>query len=616
MLRKALASLPQDLDETYSRILNSIDESYQQYAIKILNWLCCSLEPLRLADIVKVVAVDTDENPFFDAERCLPEPHDVLVICSSLVSIRTKEKSYPLDNTEYISLSHFSVQEYLLSERITGPNTIFHVQRQSANALIAETCLGYLLSSDESKEGDEKAWAKKPYYDTDIIRRAERTRSTPLSYETRNCPLLTYAAMHWTEHTRLAKENSEKLRHLGRMFFLNRKYVSRRWMEHYHLTILDPLSRRDIYAWKGYVNLQECLDYKESCKPLYIASLEGLPWLASDLLDNGAEVNAKHGFPYETAVRAAVARNHPETIRILIDHGADINYSAVADSTVTALASLAGSVSIMQMLLDSGANINDQDRYWGNALQPAAYQGNVSLVEFLLSKSVDVNAQGNEGGMALTAASSGAHESIVRLLLSAGANINADSEGWGTALISASTRGHESIVRLLLSAGADVNAYSEIRETPLMAASGFNKDASVVQLLLAHNANVNAIGGVFGTALNSASFYGNLDAVRILLDGGADVNARERQNKMALEYAIGEGKWNVSLLLLESGAREDVDAPTELYKIRLKCLKEEAGGAADTLNERMEKAIGEKGGVELKLRDRRPWSSKTRPLLV
>lgn len=60
LLRKALKSLPKTLDDTYARIVLSIDEEYTQDALKVLQWLAFSARPVRIEEVAEVVAVDLE----------------------------------------------------------------------------------------------------------------------------------------------------------------------------------------------------------------------------------------------------------------------------------------------------------------------------------------------------------------------------------------------------------------------------------------------------------------------------------------------------------------------------------------------------------------------------
>ncbi|KAK5949822.1 hypothetical protein OHC33_009211 [Knufia fluminis] len=85
-LRKTLLSLPKDLDETYARIIQNIDSNDQlEDAIKILQWLCFSERPLTTSELVEVLAIKSGEDCGFDPDEKLPDPMDIMAICSSLI---------------------------------------------------------------------------------------------------------------------------------------------------------------------------------------------------------------------------------------------------------------------------------------------------------------------------------------------------------------------------------------------------------------------------------------------------------------------------------------------------------------------------------------------------
>ncbi|EMD65035.1 hypothetical protein COCSADRAFT_317254 [Bipolaris sorokiniana ND90Pr] len=149
MLRKSLTTLPKTLDQTYDRILAAINEQDRDFAMRILRWLTFSERPMSVEEIAEVVAIDVARELAFDRDEVLEDPLEVLNICSSLVTITTKEQ----DGTEriesaqrIITLAHYSVQEYLVSERIKqGQSKQYSMQAAECHNSITEDCLKYLL---------------------------------------------------------------------------------------------------------------------------------------------------------------------------------------------------------------------------------------------------------------------------------------------------------------------------------------------------------------------------------------------------------------------------------------------------------------------------------------
>lgn len=146
-MQEALAGLPPNLDQTYDRILATVDEVYFQYAFRILQWLTFSARPLLLDEMAEVVAIDAKRNPAFDRDEVLEDPSEVLNICSSLVTI-TVDDSYEWKrpSKQIVTLAHYSVKEYLVSDRICKGKAARYAMRDDVcHDALATSCLGYLL---------------------------------------------------------------------------------------------------------------------------------------------------------------------------------------------------------------------------------------------------------------------------------------------------------------------------------------------------------------------------------------------------------------------------------------------------------------------------------------
>ena len=85
-IRRALYNLPKNLDETHERILRGIPEEYQREAQCIFHLLVVSRRPLKLAEVAEALAVNC-ETETFDPEDRLRDQHDILEICSSLITL-------------------------------------------------------------------------------------------------------------------------------------------------------------------------------------------------------------------------------------------------------------------------------------------------------------------------------------------------------------------------------------------------------------------------------------------------------------------------------------------------------------------------------------------------
>lgn len=112
-----------------------------------------------------------------------------------------------------------------------------------------------------------------------------------------------------------------------------------------------------------------------------------------------------------------------------------------------------------------------------------------------------------------------------------------------TPLMSAARSYQVEIVRLLLERGADSSASAKDGWTSLHSAVG--EAASVpedqekcVVLLIEAKANIDAITDTGITPLMNAAWFGCIGAVRLLVEQGANVKAKDNQNRTAYDMAI------------------------------------------------------------------------------
>ena len=101
--------------------------------------------------------------------------------------------------------------------------------------------------------------------------------------------------------------------------------------------------------------------------------------------------------------------------------------------------------------------------------------------------------------------------------------------------------------------GTDINTRNKYRQTPLhLAATGGHIE--IVRLLLEKGADINA-RDIKGTPLHWAASRGHLEVVRWLVENGADINARDEDGRTALHWATGNDRSiDVVGFLVEQGA--------------------------------------------------------------
>ncbi|KAL4750028.1 hypothetical protein BDW72DRAFT_194272 [Aspergillus terricola var. indicus] len=146
-LDKCLLSLPRDLDETYERILSNIDDNHAEDVRRILTILCLAKRPLTVGELIDAHAVDLQEPPHLDREGRSYDQEDIVDICCGLIEVAAIPiQGNEEQETHVARIAHFSVQEYLESERVLQLGAKkFAVQKHRANSEMAQICLVYLL---------------------------------------------------------------------------------------------------------------------------------------------------------------------------------------------------------------------------------------------------------------------------------------------------------------------------------------------------------------------------------------------------------------------------------------------------------------------------------------
>jgi ankyrin repeat domain-containing protein 50 len=70
-VKKVLKSLPKSLDDTYKRILKSIDEQHRQKAVVALQWISHACPLVTIEELAEAIIIDPAvDTPFDPSDRC------------------------------------------------------------------------------------------------------------------------------------------------------------------------------------------------------------------------------------------------------------------------------------------------------------------------------------------------------------------------------------------------------------------------------------------------------------------------------------------------------------------------------------------------------------------
>jgi uncharacterized protein len=319
--------------------------------------------------------------------------------------------------------------------------------------------------------------------------------------------------------------------------------------------------------------------------PLMIASRTGRLAAVEALLAHGAKVDARER-KGQTALMWAAAEGHVDVVDALLEAGADLNVSLPSGFTPLLFAVREGREAAVLRLIDAGAEVNEpmtprrrhdgdddsDDRAITTALMLAVENGHFELARALLVAGADPNAH-PAGVTALHLITSvrkpirgdgnppprgsGALTSLdcVRDLVAHGANVNVRVEHGtselgrftttgSTPFLMAARASDVPLMKLLLELGADPAVPNADNCSPLLAAAGVgalgdgdeaagteDEANEAVNLLLDRGADVNAVDDNGETAMHGAAYQSRPGLVQLLVKRGADIEVWNRKNK-------------------------------------------------------------------------------------
>ena len=212
---------------------------------------------------------------------------------------------------------------------------------------------------------------------------------------------------------------------------------------------------------------------------------------------------------------------------------------------------------LVNLLLEHGADPNTQNRDSGDsALMRAAESGNLRITKLLLAKGGNVDHQNRRRVTAMHYAVERGKPGCLAALLSAEPSLNVVDNAGDTLLHWAARTGTPTALEFLIDKEGKslLKASNYSRQTALHIAVLCNRPANTI-LLLDNGADLEARDSGDQTPLCIAARKSAEDIVRILLDRGANVNAYSNLGHTALHFSLEEGNFNVAKILFEHGAK-------------------------------------------------------------
>ncbi|HLK47739.1 MAG TPA: ankyrin repeat domain-containing protein [Bryobacteraceae bacterium] len=237
----------------------------------------------------------------------------------------------------------------------------------------------------------------------------------------------------------------------------------------------------------------------------------------------------------------AVKSGDRQAVREFLKNHADVNAADPDGTTPLAWAARADDLETARMLLTAGANASVANRLGVTPLSLAATNADATMIDALLKAGADAKAAQPDGQTVLMTAARTGNPAAVELLVVHGADVNARESTYGeTPLMWAAAENHAAAAKVLIQHGADVNARSA------------SLDYSQGQFGLEGVVTVLPRGR--WTPLMYAARQGSLDAVGVLAEAGADLNAADPDGATALVLAIINAHYDTAAALVEKGA--------------------------------------------------------------
>ena len=385
---ETLKRLPKDLNETYQRCLEKVNQDGRRKSLadRILRWICVSPEPFKIIQLQEALALNPDTGKF---EQGLIPKEEIITCCASLASLEE-------DNSdELVLLAHHSVRQFIFP---SGAESAY----ETAQVELGELCVVYLFSHRPVKEP--------PHHGGSFSRHIGTTLPTPA--HTINSLLIPRTIKYLFPSRQnqvpvlLPKPIPRNIAITGIGFpsyaktnwivlTSNIPNTSPCWSKFKNLALPDDRSW-DIFPW------QSCRSLNSHIFELYGWSIVHSHYPLLSLAFSQREFVKKEifGLPLFNQVgqavlplQAAAAAGNPRILEFVLEIP-ELNKQY---NNALYVASSKGHLDVVRLLHNAGADINARERNQESAMQAAFCKGHRQVVQYLIYAGVNRNVQTFEG---------------------------------------------------------------------------------------------------------------------------------------------------------------------------------------------------------------------------
>ena len=305
----------------------------------------------------------------------------------------------------------------------------------------------------------------------------------------------------------------------------------------------------------------------------------------------GADVNAPDDDLEMTPLAWSVTHGQTEATRLLIENGADVNMKDDNGSTPLHGAAVFGRADVAKLLVENGANLQVRNDDGGTPADALHLDwGTTAFIGGMVGVEVKDEIAVMQTGRNEIAKLFGVKEFDSK-------DISSDQDLSGSVFI-----GNLAAVKQALTDGADPDAMDPQSGSTMLSIAALMGHTEIVALLLEHGADVNAKSRDGGTALHAAAFLGRAEATKLLLEKGADTTLRNNKGSTAIDGAKLDWEFTkviISMIKIEVDEAEVKAGRTKVIEL----LSEQPNKASESHNLWKAAAAGDLSAIKDALDD-------------
>ncbi|PCG99901.1 Hypothetical protein PENO1_050690 [Penicillium occitanis (nom. inval.)] len=500
-IRQALANLPKDLSNTFTRILKKHEPNTKPDQRTILEVIAVAQRPLTSEELREVLSI-TPGDSTWDPGKLLNDIKSVLACCGSLVTIDEEDST--------VQFIHHSVKQFLTEEYRDPSGIQFDID--DANLSMANMILTYLSYDQFDRQLSTSVVPRINVAPYNIVK---STASYSHSSSVQNVALGLLRLKKTSGSTDIGRtiQAMNPRHHKAHEYVFHfLSYAKLYWIYHLCATSANEIPELSLLAGlleRNVVSIDEAVAYSET------ASDGQIPKLRSETSSKLFEVAPGADDMIRTPLIYAAMSRKVDVVQMLYDSTSPyhLNVPEIRDAegrTALSYAAERGTLDTLRIFLaDRNLDPDSRDNKNRSPLSYAAQYGTLEMVESLLAESIRVDADSLcSGGLSplswaierkvhplksgdIRSKDEDTQRSIVRAFLDTGrVNINRKDNAGRTPLIRAVFHQRYSIVALLLDFGCDIHLQDNGGKSALDWAH-WNGNEKIIQLLREHTPGAN-----------------------------------------------------------------------------------------------------------------------------